>query len=427
MQGSNITITIAFLAGVASFLSPCVLPLVPGYVSLISGVSIDRLTGEGGSKSSARRAVIINSIAFNIGLSMIFLSLGAAAGLVGASILSNVWLRVIGGLVIIGFGLQLIGLLKIGALYKDTRFFSQQKPRGIIGSFTLGMAFAAGWTPCIGPILGGIIGLAATSGGWKSGLLLSSFYSAGLALPFLSTGILINQFLGFYARFRKHLHKVEVVSGVILILIGLVVALGLTTRLNSTALAGIIPNAEKWVESWSKKSGGTEAPAPVAKNTAALTPAPDISLKTLDDQPFRLSSLRGRVVVLNFWATWCIPCRTEIPELNAMQKELGDKGLTILGASWDDTNQGIKDFQNEIKQDYAVLTGGEAVQQMFGGIPSLPTTYIIDRDGNIREKIIGARDREAFEAVVKPLLEEAPTRAEIRFIHQEISEGPLEN
>jgi len=427
MQGSNITITIAFLAGVASFLSPCVLPLVPGYVSLISGVSIDSLTGEGGSKSSARRAVIINSIAFNIGLSMIFLSLGAAAGLVGASILSNVWLRVIGGLVIIGFGLQLIGLLKIGALYKDTRFFSQQKPRGIIGSFTLGMAFAAGWTPCIGPILGGIIGLAATSGGWKSGLLLSSFYSAGLALPFLSTGILINQFLGFYARFRKHLHKVEVVSGVILILIGLVVAFGLTTRLNSTALAGIIPNAEKWVESWSKKSGGTGAPAPVAKNTAALTPAPDISLKTLDDQPFRLSSLRGRVVVLNFWATWCIPCRTEIPELNAMQKELGDKGLTIIGASWDDTSQGIKDFQNDIKQDYAVLTGGEAVQQMFGGIPSLPTTYIIDRDGNIREKIIGARDREAFETVVKPLLEEAPTTAEIRSIHQDISEGPLEN
>lgn len=428
MQGSNVTITIAFLAGVASFLSPCVLPLVPGYVSLISGVSIDRLKGEGGSKSSARRAVIINSIAFNIGLSMIFLSLGAAAGLVGGSILSNVWVRVIGGLVIIGFGLQLIGLLKIGALYKDTRFFSQQKPRGILGSFTLGMAFAAGWTPCIGPILGGIIGLAATSGGWRSGLLLSSFYSAGLAVPFLLTGIGINQFLGFYSKFRKHLHKVEVVSGAILILIGLVVALGLTTRLNSSALAGLIPNAEKWVESWSKKNGGTPATAPVAKNSAPLTPAPDIALKTLDDQSFRLSSLRGRVVVLNFWATWCIPCRAEIPELNAMQKDLGDKGLTIIGASWNDTTEGIKEFQSDIKQDYTVLTGGEDVQDKFGGIPSLPTTYIIDRDGNIREKIIGGRDRESFEAVVKPLLDEAAATAQIRFLHQRISEEvPLEN
>ncbi|MBV9209873.1 MAG: sulfite exporter TauE/SafE family protein, partial [Acidobacteria bacterium] len=283
MQGSNITITIAFLAGLASFLSPCVLPLVPGYVSLISGVSIDRLKGDGGSKASARRAVIVNSIAFNIGLSMIFLSLGAAAGLIGASILNNVWIRVIGGLVIIAFGLQLIGLLKITALYKDTRFFSQQKPRGILGSFTLGMAFAAGWTPCIGPMLGGIIGLAATSGGWRSGLLLSSFYAAGLSVPFLLTGLGINQFLGFYSKFRKHLHKVEVVSGVILILIGTVVGLGLTTKLNSSALAALVPNAEAWVEKLSKKGAKPNDGQPKpAESKANLTPAPDVEMKTLE-------------------------------------------------------------------------------------------------------------------------------------------------
>src|SRR5947207_2442322 len=123
----------------------------------------------------------------------------------------------------IAFVLQLIGLLKISALYKDTRMFSNEKPRGMLGSFMLGLAFAAGWTPCIGPILGGIIGLAATSGGWRNGLLLSAFYSAGLAVPFLLTGLGINQFLGFYKKFRKHLHKVEVVSGVVLILIGLLI------------------------------------------------------------------------------------------------------------------------------------------------------------------------------------------------------------
>lgn len=431
-ESSNITITIAFLAGLASFLSPCVLPLVPGYVSLISGVSIDRLKGDGGSKTSARRAVIVNSIAFNIGLSMIFLSLGTAAGLIGASILNNVWVRVIGGAVIVGFGFQLMGILKIGALYKDTRFFSQQKPRGVLGSFTLGMAFAAGWTPCIGPILGGIIGLAATSGGWRSGLLLSSFYSAGLAVPFLLTGLGINQFLGFYAKFRKHLHKVEVVSGVILIIIGTVVALGLTTKLNSTALAGILPNMEKKVDELTKKNapppGNAQPKTAPGSNTANLTPAPNIELKTLDGQPFQLSSLRGRVVVLNFWATWCIPCREEIPQLNAMQRELGDKGLTIVGAAWDDTTQGVKDFQNDIKQDYTVLTGGEAVQDKFGGIPSLPTTYIIDREGNIREKIVGGRDRATFESVVKPLLDELPATAQIRFVHQTWSEeAPLVN
>src|SRR5260221_6972391 len=184
MQISFVNMLIAFAGGILSFLSPCVLPLVPGYLSLMSGVSIDHLKCEGGSRSGAMRAVVANSIAFNIGLSVIFIALGATAGLVGSSVLSNPWIRIVGGLVIIVFGLHLIGLLKIKYLYKDTRQFSNQKPRGILGSLTLGIAFAAGWTPCIGPILGGIMALAATSGGWKGGFVLATFYSAVLAAPF---------------------------------------------------------------------------------------------------------------------------------------------------------------------------------------------------------------------------------------------------
>src|SRR6185369_14349190 len=241
---SILNIAISFAAGILSFLSPCVLPLVPGYISLMSGVSIDNLK-EG---VSSRRAVIINSLAFNAGLSVIFLILGTTAGLVGAAITSNPWVRIIGGLVIIAFGLQLIGLLKISALYKDTRFFSDDKPRGMFGSAALGIAFAAGWTPCIGPILGGIIGLAATSGGWRSGLVLSAFYSAGLAVPFLLTGLGINQFLSFYKGFRKHLHKVEVISGVVLIVVGLLVMSGQSTLLTSSKLAAFLPNAEGWIK-----------------------------------------------------------------------------------------------------------------------------------------------------------------------------------
>src|SRR5438132_8132226 len=289
MQGSNITIGIAFVAGILSFLSPCVLPLVPGYVSLISGVSIDRL--KEGSATGARRAVIFNSLAFNVGLSMIFLALGATAGLIGASILTNPWIRVVGGLVIIVFGLQLIGLLKISALYKDTRQFSQEKPRGMLGSFTLGIAFAAGWTPCIGPILGGIIGLAATSGGWRSGLLLSAFYSAGLAVPFLLTGLGINQFLSFYSRFRRHLHKVEVVSGVILILIGGLVMTNRVTLLASSRLAGWLPNLES-------KFKFKEPSPPPTTTGQTFQAAPDVQFTKLDGSALRLKDLRGRVVVL---------------------------------------------------------------------------------------------------------------------------------
>jgi cytochrome c-type biogenesis protein len=405
MESQSITIGIAFLAGILSFLSPCVLPLVPGYISLMSGVSIDRLK-EGGDRGNARRAVIVNSLAFNAGLSVIFLTLGTTAGLVGASIINNFWVRVIGGLVIILFGLQLIGLLKIATLYKDTRFFSNEKPRGAAGSFTLGIAFAAGWTPCIGPILGGIIGLAAASGGWRNGLILSAFYSAGLAIPFLVTGLGINQFLAFYGKFRKHLHKVEVVSGVVLIVVGLLVMTGQSTLLTSSRLAAWLPNAEGWI-----KVNPTNAPPSTAANKN-FEIAPDVNFQTLSGQQFNIGQLRGSVVLLNFWATWCIPCREEIPVLNAMQHELEARGLKIVGASLEDTAEGVEAYQKEVRKfEYQVLVGGDDAKAKFGGTP-LPTTYLIDREGRIRQKIIGARDRAGWEAAVKPLLDEAAATAQ---------------
>jgi cytochrome c-type biogenesis protein len=407
MEGVTLfRIVISFAAGILSFLSPCVLPLVPGYISLISGVSIDNLK-EG---TSSRRAVIVNSLAFNGGLSIIFLILGTTAGLVGAAITSNPWVRIIGGLVIIAFGLQLIGLLKISALYKDTRFFSEDKPRGVFGSAALGIAFAAGWTPCIGPILGGIIGLAATSGGWRSGLILSAFYSAGLAVPFLLTGLGINQFLSFYKNFRRHLHKVEVVSGVVLILVGLLVMSGQSTLLASSKFMAWIPNAEGLLNFKDKP-----APPPSSTATAGsnFAPAPDVEFQTLAGKPFRLKELQGQVVLLNFWATYCIPCREEIPALNALQHELQSQGLAIVGASLDDSADGINAYQQEVaKFDYQVLLGGSDAKVKFEQ-SVLPTTYLIDRQGRIRQKIIGARDKAAWEAAVKPLLAEAPATASV--------------
>jgi cytochrome c-type biogenesis protein len=404
MQVSLFNIIIAFAGGLLSFLSPCVLPLVPGYISLMSGVSIDHLKGE--SATGSRKAVIANSLAFNAGLSVIFLALGGTAGLVGATILNNVWVRVIGGLVIIVFGLHLIGLLKIKYLYRDTRQFSDEKPHGMLGSLTLGIAFAAGWTPCIGPILGGIIGLAATSGGWKSGLLLAAFYSAGLAVPFLVTGLAINQFLGFYSKFRRHLHKVEVVSGIILILIGVLVMSNRVTLLASSRLASIVPNLESWLH-----LRGTEAPPPTKAPEQGYAPAPDVQFTKLDGSAFRLNDLKGRVVLLNFWATWCVPCRNEIPSLSAMQKDLDSRGLSVIGVSYDDTADLVQEFQKDIPQSYQIVLGGREVGSQLPASP-LPTTYIIDRQGRIREKLIGERTRSAFETVIKPLLEEGQTTAQ---------------
>jgi cytochrome c-type biogenesis protein len=410
MEGSNITILIAFVAGLLSFLTPCVLPLVPGYISLMSGVSVEHLKGEGeGSRSSAWRAVVANSLAFNAGVSLIFMLLGATAGWVGNVLFSTPWVRVVGGLVIVAFGLQMMGVLKIGALYKDTRKFSDDKPRGPLGAALLGVAFAAGWTPCIGPILGGIIGLAATSGGWKNGLILSAFYSAGLALPFLGVGLTMNWFLGFYARFRRHLHKVEVASGILLIVIGLMVASNSLTWVASYA-SRYIPNAENLVKQGTPTDANPKQQPPASDADASAEPAPDVELKTTDGKPLKLSDLRGQVVLLNFWATWCVPCRSEIPGLNEMQRDLAGRGFKVLGVSTSDSAELIREYQKDVRQEYTVAVGDDGVANKYA-VGVLPTTFVIDRQGRIRKKVIGEKSRAEFEAMVAPLLDEQATAA----------------
>ena len=411
MEGSNITIAIAFVAGILSFLTPCVLPLVPGYISLISGVSVEHLKGgEGASRSAARRAVIVNSLAFNAGVSLIFVLLGATAGKIGEVLFSSPWLRVIGGLVVIGFGLQMMGVLKIGALYRDTRKFSDDKPSGPLSAALLGVAFAAGWTPCIGPILGGIIGLAATSGGWKSGLILSAFYSAGLALPFLFVGLAMSSFLSFYANFRRHLHKVEIASGVLLIVIGLMIASNSLTWVAALA-SRYLPNAENVLKNDAPAAPpAASKPASSAPGAADAEPAPDVELKTVDGKTVKVSDLRGQVVLLNFWATWCVPCRSEIPSLSAMQRDLGGRGFKVLGVTTYDSADVVRDYQKDVKQEYTVATGDDSVANRYA-VGTLPTTFIIDRQGRVRHKIIGERSRAQFEALIAPLLDEPPANA----------------
>jgi cytochrome c-type biogenesis protein len=221
----------AFVAGLLSFLSPCVLPLVPGYVSLISGTGVASL--EEDEPRSLRSTVLLNSLMFILGFSIVFIMLGAVATTVG-QIAGRYrgYLLGVAGLVIIVFGLHLTGLLKINALYADKRMHSIKGGSTAIGAFLVGFAFAFGWSPCIGPILGVILTLAASEHTLQRGMVLLAVYSLGLAVPFLLTSWGINSFLKFYGRFRRHLRAVEVVSGVLLIAIGLLVSLNKFTLLN---------------------------------------------------------------------------------------------------------------------------------------------------------------------------------------------------
>jgi cytochrome c-type biogenesis protein len=209
----------AFVAGLASFLSPCVLPLVPGYISLISGASVDDLRLE--QNSSRMRTVMVNSITFILGFTLVFVMLGAAATSIGRLLREYKGLMgQIAGAIIIIFGLHLTGILKISALYADKRMHNVGAGKSPWGSFLVGFAFAFGWTPCIGPILAAILTIAASQHTVSKGILLLFIYSLGLAVPFLLTSLGIDRFLAFYGRFRRHLHAVEVASGVLLIVIG---------------------------------------------------------------------------------------------------------------------------------------------------------------------------------------------------------------
>jgi len=227
---ANPTPIAAFVAGLVSFLSPCVLPLVPGYVSLISGVGVEELKEQ---KKAVLGKVMLNSIAFVIGFSIVFVTLGALSTEVGQlmsqykSVLAQ-----IAGVVIIVFGLHLTGLLKIKALYSDKRLHGVKGSSTPWGAFVVGFAFAFGWTPCVGPILSAILYLAAAQNSVSKGIFLLTIYSLGLAVPFLLTSLGIERFLSFYSRFRQHMHAIEIASGGLLMALGVLLVFGRFTLLS---------------------------------------------------------------------------------------------------------------------------------------------------------------------------------------------------
>jgi len=221
----------AFVAGLFSFLSPCVLPLVPGYVSLISGAGVEELKSQ---ESQLLRKVMLNSIGFILGFSIVFIALGAISTQVGQlmarykSVLAQV-----AGVVIILFGLHLTGIFKIKALYTDARLHSIKGGSTWGGAFLIGFAFAFGWTPCVGPILAVILGFAAVQDSVFKGILLLAVYSLGLAVPFLMTALLMGRFMKFYSGFRRHMQAVEVASGALLIILGALLVFGRFTIISN--------------------------------------------------------------------------------------------------------------------------------------------------------------------------------------------------
>jgi cytochrome c-type biogenesis protein len=231
-MAENVTILAAFVAGVLSFISPCVLPLIPGYLSFISGATLDEMQGTArpgmgvgvAAPPAARRRVVVTSLFFILGFSLVFVALGATASALGQYLMER--LRLLGkiaGIVLIVFGLHTMGVLRIGWLYSERRVQVDRKPAGPLGALLVGIAFAFGWTPCIGPILAGILAIAGAQETIGEGVQLLAVYSAGLGIPFLMTALAIDRFFAAFAKIRRHYRAIELVSGGLLVAIGLLI------------------------------------------------------------------------------------------------------------------------------------------------------------------------------------------------------------
>ena len=222
-----------------SFLSPCVLPLVPSYLSFVTGMSLEDLQG-----GVDRRATFMHSLLFVLGFSIIFIALGASASFLGSFLYNyKVWIARVGGAVIIVLGLHLTGVFKIAPLLRERRVHVNDKPAGYLGTIGVGAAFGAGWTPCIGPILGSILGLASTQDTVWAGVSLLSVYSLGLAIPFLISALALDLFLSAFSRFRRFLPAVEKGAGVMLSILGLLLVTGRWTWLNGL----LLPLTPDWI------------------------------------------------------------------------------------------------------------------------------------------------------------------------------------
>jgi cytochrome c-type biogenesis protein len=239
MEGSStVGIAIAFTAGLLSFLSPCVLPLIPSYVTFITGLSLEDV-------QRARRATLVHSLLFIAGFTLIFLALGATATVLGRVLLSQrQWISRIGGALVIVFGLYMLGAFNVGLFSRERRVHLANKPVGYLGTLLVGVAFGAGWTPCIGPILGSILFYTASAADLNRGLVLLLSYSLGLAIPFLLSALAVQQFMGFFQRIRARMVWISRVSGTLLIAVGVLMMTNYFTILASY-LQAFTPEALK--------------------------------------------------------------------------------------------------------------------------------------------------------------------------------------
>jgi len=410
--GAGVSALTVFFEGILSFFSPCVLPLLPVYIGYLSGG-----TGEKDAQGNIRYnrgRVMLHTVCFILGISVTFFLLGMGFSVIAGFFNdSRIWIARIGGVIVILFGLYELGCFQnLRFLGKERRisFTPNESAMSPLMALVMGFTFSFAWTPCIGPVLSSVLLMASASDTFAVAMGLIALYTLGFVLPFLAVGLFTSTLLNF---FRAHAQVVKItgrICGVLLILMGVLMLTGQVSRV-SAALSGTDTATEQVETAEEETKRETKENESTGQTKGNLRPEIDFTLTDQYGEEHTLSDYKGKTVFLNFWATWCGPCRSEMPDIQQVYEEYEPEGdVVILGvaspnANGEGSEEEVADFLEENGYTYPVLMDEGGFVQTEYQISAIPTTYMIDKDGYIYRSASGALSREMMEKIIVQTME----------------------
>lgn len=403
----SVPVLTVFLQGLLSFFSPCVLPLIPLYISYLSGGT--QTVGKDGKIYFKRRKVMLNTLCFVIGISFAFFLLGLGVSAIGTFFQSNQLLFArIGGILVVLFGLYQLGVLGTSRILGQERrlpFKLDVLAMSPITALIMGFTFSFAWTPCVGPALTSVLLMAASASTKLWGFLLIGVYTIGFVLPFLAVGLFTTKLLEFFKAHVKLVRYTAKIGGVLMIFMGILMFTG---KMN--AVTGYLSSGAPVTVEEQKENEETADAEEKQETESGLTPAIDFILTDQYGNTHKLSDYKGKTVFLNFWATWCSPCRAEMPDIQKLYESAeteGEDALVVLGVAApnlgnEKSEEEIKAFLEENGYTYPVLMDTTGEVFMSYGVNAFPTTFMITREG----EVFGYASGQLNEATMKSIVEQ---------------------